>query len=975
MKNILQLFLIGFMCCFNTIYSQQYNELDPVSIPSKGGGVTSKPDCEGCIVIPKNRVEYFKWRSGVTIVNPSGVVFSSIRNQLDAQYQNDLVQAVREQKRINELVNSVQNNVYKVEIEERIQKLKYVTYSNFNNAIIEYLANFWLVGRNDITRQPINHFKNSKDDAKAELNRDFIENESGLSRITGNMYLIRQREAEIKSNNLFNSRLGNAKIGNKFLKDVRSLGEISNMWQEARHHFSNYKEGSGKGKARLNALANLKTDVYAKRMLNDYNTKSVEERFNIMDEYLGWSTPRPWQVGDPGIPSRIPWYIIDKDHLLADAKKNAVLPREVQIFDKDYLYGINRGPYQHSFLHGIKQEQDRVINAAIANLNKEDALAVNLVNTLSANAKKYINARPALKTEIETYFKVNNFSKVSHDCVNYLLNQLLGGKDFTPNTSLYKSATTPLLQNRQNPNRALEWRLGTQAVREGFTNFGNVLSELLKGDVDSSYEGRIIRDMFGANGVSVPPEIDNKLLGDYFHFQQTAGDRILINHSRGHGTKENLNTYLRDLREFDDLVQDLINNPPPIGSSNFVYINYENRIAEALTFTNDADASLVAGLFQTDAARDAYLNQVHHQAIAQCGLNILREGFSQQLEFKKLNPEGIEFIAKEATQVATIEEVAEEIDQNGNFWPQNQEEWEAFGQIMAPLLGEIVLAFIPGSDIIELYRGINSGDAVGIAFATGGLIVDVAGLGVIKGAIKGAKIVRKVIIIYRKLGRVLKSAAKAIKRGFKVTLDAAGKLILEKGGKIIARGDDAVKGLLRKLDGLTDAQLNKFDDLVEEAARKGQKWDNPEAVADALRKVSDEGVDGVSLSHKKFPAPADGSDSFTLKNAKQYQAEASGDAALSFDKAGVSFDNIADGKLIDRKFGHSSVFDSAGNVANDARARSILSQARRQLGAASGNPIRWEISSSGGANGIRNLFRRNGINIEVIHLPQITIIP
>jgi len=131
----------------------------------------------------------------------------------------------------------------------------------------------------------------------------------------------------------------------------------------------------------------------------------------------------------------------------------------------------------------------------------------------------------------------------------------------------------------------------------------------------------------------------------------------------------------------------------------------------------------------------------------------------------------------------------------------------------------------------------------------------------------------------------------------------------------------------------------------------------------------------VSLSHRKFPAPADGTDSFTLKNAKQYQAEASGDAALSFDKAGVSFDNVANGKLIDRKFGHSSVFDSAGNVANQSRADSILEQANRQLQAADGNPIRWEISSQGGANGIRNLFLQEGINIEVIHVPQITIIP
>ncbi|MFQ3575697.1 MAG: hypothetical protein SNJ77_04605 [Cytophagales bacterium] len=122
-----------------------------------------------------------------------------------------------------------------------------------------------------------------------------------------------------------------------------------------------------------------------------------------------------------------------------------------------------------------------------------------------------------------------------------------------------------------------------------------------------------------------------------------------------------------------------------------------------------------------------------------------------------------------------------------------------------------------------------------------------------------------------------------------------------------------------------------------------------------------------------------------MKNAKQYQKEASGDAALSFNKGGVSFDDVApDGKLVDRKWGHgNSVFDIDGTVINDVRANSILDQARRQLSAVGGDgtKLRWEISTKTGTDGIEQLFFDNsalipGIDkIEVVYVAQKTIIP
>ncbi|MEW4923630.1 hypothetical protein [Algibacter sp. 2305UL17-15] len=102
-------------------------------------------------------------------------------------------------------------------------------------------------------------------------------------------------------------------------------------------------------------------------------------------------------------------------------------------------------------------------------------------------------------------------------------------------------------------------------------------------------------------------------------------------------------------------------------------------------------------------------------------------------------------------------------------------------------------------------QSINEGDVLGASLAVSGLFVDVAGLSTIKGAIKGVKIFRKGLRIYRKLRGVLGGLRRATQRGFKVTFDNLGGLIIEKGGKVIARSDDKVKKLLKALEKTLDA--------------------------------------------------------------------------------------------------------------------------------------------------------------------------
>ena len=135
--------------------------------------------------------------------------------------------------------------------------------------------------------------------------------------------------------------------------------------------------------------------------------------------------------------------------------------------------------------------------------------------------------------------------------------------------------------------------------------------------------------------------------------------------------------------------------------------------------------------------------------------------------------------------------------------------------------------------------------------------------------------------------------------------------------------------------------------------------------------------------------------SWVLDNAKKYQGtpirdangkliSGSGDANLSFEYNGTSFDNVIDGKLIDNKFGHGgSVFketddmfsefidevndlDNNITIKNPKRVKAILKQAERQIKAADGKvEIEWHVSTELGAKGIRKLFKTQDPPIKI----------
>jgi RHS repeat-associated protein len=127
----------------------------------------------------------------------------------------------------------------------------------------------------------------------------------------------------------------------------------------------------------------------------------------------------------------------------------------------------------------------------------------------------------------------------------------------------------------------------------------------------------------------------------------------------------------------------------------------------------------------------------------------------------------------------------------------------------------------------------------------------------------------------------------------------------------------------------------------------------------------------IDIKTKRFPTNG----SWVLDQAKLYQKKFSGNADLSFELKGVSFDAQNGSKLIDAKYGHgTSLFDAEDlTIKNKGRGNKLLDQARRQRDAIDGTgyTIEWHVSTQTGADGLSKMFRDNGIDwITVIHTPM-----
>ncbi len=126
---------------------------------------------------------------------------------------------------------------------------------------------------------------------------------------------------------------------------------------------------------------------------------------------------------------------------------------------------------------------------------------------------------------------------------------------------------------------------------------------------------------------------------------------------------------------------------------------------------------------------------------------------------------------------------------------------------------------------------------------------------------------------------------------------------------------------------------------------------------------------------RKFPLSKT-NPSYNQYLAKNYQAQFSGNADVSYMFRGADFDAVVDGKLIEAKLGYANLLDKAGNLKTDGRTNGIVAQlvakAQKHSKAITGTnlQVEWHVSSADGTKAIQGILREKGIdNIKVIHTP------
>lgn len=109
----------------------------------------------------------------------------------------------------------------------------------------------------------------------------------------------------------------------------------------------------------------------------------------------------------------------------------------------------------------------------------------------------------------------------------------------------------------------------------------------------------------------------------------------------------------------------------------------------------------------------------------------------------------------------------------GDYWPQNQDEWLALGEILfqPSFLLEIGVGFIPGSSIIDVVTGLNEGDYVAISIGVAGLVVDAFGGTIIKAIGKIGKVAYKGFKVFKIAFKYLQEVKNSIQYGLKTVLD------------------------------------------------------------------------------------------------------------------------------------------------------------------------------------------------------------
>lgn len=471
--------------------------------------------------------------------------FSS-NNTVVSNYLNDIFAA--------NVIKAKWEEEQRIKLKNKIDEIYNIKFPNYEKAVEKLFAD------NTKKRERFSHNKNV-----IKNNYSRVKESAGKKAETNLRELqhLKIRKEELTNGNINNSLFDFTEANGTRLKDIKDLNTLNSKWNIVSNFTTiNFatKENANLKINKVNSL-NTEFDSYMATIQKDFFNglpEEIERLYLVALEvhlynYLLHKPVISFSdlLNYPQVPSNV-WRVtlfpkVSEKNIESYLNKYA----KKSVFDESYWENVlDKNLVINGFqpVFGEIFKISNYIRAALlsqaratANIEKETTLN-NLINAASLEDIKadlaitglgptnlsFLNNKPSLKAEVTKYFKVNNFSKYSHDGINWLLKNYFENNVFPVNENLYKSKSTPLFQDANNPNRAIKIDYIPQAVTEGITNFGNVVAELLKDNVNPEFEGSYIRAIFEANGLNVNGSILNEWLGQGFNFISNDGKSFEI---------------------------------------------------------------------------------------------------------------------------------------------------------------------------------------------------------------------------------------------------------------------------------------------------------------------------------------------------------------------------------------------------------------------------------------------------------------
>ncbi len=265
---------------------------------------------------------------------------------------------------------------------------------------------------------------------------------------------------------------------------------------------------------------------------------------------------------------------------------------------------------------------------------------------LGEDHKNFIKSRPDLFTEVREYFKVHDYSEVSHNCINYLLTELKSGRNFSPNPEVFKASGTPVFQSSNNASVALRMKYNDRAINEAFTNFQYVLNALFKNNEFPKYKGNIIRSYFKANNINVPNTIQDEWLGNSFYFNGRYGrygaNFLEINYNSYHGIYLNNNNFTTEAY-LNSLIQNLdskLNIDENVKGFLFSHPKVAHEFKKYLDATNSStSAKIHLKILENIVLEDCYTGIYSNIGYAFLSTNLRSYYYREKDSLKELHPD------------------------------------------------------------------------------------------------------------------------------------------------------------------------------------------------------------------------------------------------------------------------------------------------------------------------------------------------